>query len=147
MLITHTLPHPAGVTFRVPMITPEHQQLEQASGARFISEPKDDEAKAVQRGISPDEFRKYWNLKSFIMGSNVLNNPAASPRDGLVCIYGHNHRTTTLDVQLDHGAAHLHCYQPYGGRDPRAWEETLLPKPENQSNPAIALPGGYRPET
>ena len=144
MLVTHTAPHPAAVMFRVSSLTSEHKELQKRTGAQFVSTPEADQREAAQEGVSVAQFLRYWNLKNFVMGSNVLNHPDAHPRDGLVCIHGHNHRTKQIQTSLLNGAsAKLISHQPYGGRDPKAWE-SLLTERDTPTLPCAAMPEGFR---
>ena len=63
-----------------------------------------------------------------------MNHPAANPKDGLICLYGHNHRTHDFDVQVRNGAAvGLRSHQPYGGNGGAAWEHLV---DRQQNDPA-----------
>lgn len=100
MMVTHTLPHPALVNFRVPAMTDYHRELALNLGIPFICDLSKDSADAAIKHMSPEELRTFWNLKSIVMGSNILNRPEANPRDGLVALYGHNHRGSEMNVNL-----------------------------------------------
>lgn len=120
ILLTHVLPHPAGVTFRVPEITDRHRQLSTSLGVPFECDPDGDQRNARKYSSTPEEFRRYWNCKSFFMGSNLLLG--AQCRSDLVAIYGHNHRGSQMSVALPSGASvNLMTHQPYGGSDTSAW--------------------------
>jgi hypothetical protein len=126
VLVTHTLPHPAAATFRVAEITPEHLELAEKLGLPFISDPEDDLHQASRWNTTPEGFRKWWNNKSFIMGSNIINRPNANPANGLSCVFGHNHRNSDTTITAANGASVLLlAHQPYGGRDPQAWQAIL----------------------
>jgi hypothetical protein len=127
MLVTHTLPHPVGATFRVAAITEQHREIQARTGARFICDPEKDNKDAHTLNTTADAFRRYWNFKSLIMGSDIVNHPAANPRDGLICLYGHNHRSDDFEVQVRNGAAvGLRSHQPYGGDGGSAWERLVV---------------------
>jgi hypothetical protein len=123
MLVTHTLPHPVGVTFRVPVITEQHREIQLRTGARFMCDLEQDHRDASNANTTADALRRYWNFKSLIMGSDVVSHPAANPKDGLICLYGHNHRTHDFDVQVRNGAiVGLRSHQPYGGDGGAGWK-------------------------
>ncbi|MEK7672358.1 MAG: metallophosphoesterase [Patescibacteria group bacterium] len=93
MVATHVPAHPSLVTFRVKEITPAMREIEAKQGVQFISDTLDDERKAKRYGVTPDKFREFWNAKSLLMGSNLLDPELGSdPKDGLTMLYGHNHR-------------------------------------------------------
>jgi hypothetical protein len=103
ILLTHALPHPSLVTFRVAQMTDEIERLGREQGLVFIHDPVEDAQQAERWDTTPDAFRKWWNMKSFYMGSDVLNHPESQAKDGLVCLYGHNHRSAEKTVRLRSG--------------------------------------------
>jgi hypothetical protein len=138
MLVSHTVPHPVAVTFRVPVKTEELRRIEAETGARVDCMPEDDAREAAAKNKTAEGFREYWNKKSFVMGSNVISHQAARPRDGLICLYGHNHRSRDFDVVTASGlAVGLRSHQPYGGDEPTAWEAIIT---ERQAEAAIKMP-------
>ena len=93
VLVTHALPHPSLATFRVGEQKEEYRELERLSGVPFICNPGFDQEEAIKEGKkSPEEFREGWNKKSFLMGSNILEHETADFKDGIIVLYGHNHR-------------------------------------------------------
>jgi hypothetical protein len=99
ILVTHALPHPSLVTFRIPEVTAETTRLQSELGIPFICDPADDQKMAEEykrRGakgeVTPADVRAFWNNKSIVMGSNVLGHPRAGFRDGLTMMHGHHHR-------------------------------------------------------
>jgi predicted phosphodiesterase len=122
LLLTHTVPHPAPVTFRVAELTEEIEELGRRLGVTFVAEPEKDELEGIKWDCSADGYRTWWNYKSFMMGSNILNRAESNPADGLTCIFGHTHRSCDHSVTGANGATiRLLSHQPYGGEDPRAW--------------------------
>lgn len=91
-IATHALPHPSLVTFRVDQVDDEIKRVATATGLDFICNPKEDREQATRWNSTPAEFRKWWNIKSIFMGSNVIGHASAQPRDGLLAIHGHHHR-------------------------------------------------------
>lgn len=118
ILVTHVLPHPSLVTFRVEELTPEIERMASEGTLKFICDPEGDRESAKRWDTTPAEFRNWWNEKSFFMGSNVLEHPEAQPKDGLTCVYGHNHRTNDDKIRLRNGnTVRLLSYQQVLGRD------------------------------
>lgn len=95
IVATHVCASPSLVAFRVAEKTGEIERLERELSIPFIFNPIEDEKEAGQesRKTTPEEFRDYWNLKSFIMGSNIVGDPKAIYQDGVTFLSGHNHRT------------------------------------------------------
>jgi hypothetical protein len=99
ILITHCVPHPTLVQFRMAAPTTLSRQLETEHGINFFygseKEIGEAEAKMAKRwNMSVQEYRDWWNMKGFAMGSNVLKRDNfPSPPDGLRVISGHNHRS------------------------------------------------------
>jgi predicted phosphodiesterase len=100
ILATHTLPHPSLVTFKVAEMTDRIFKLQRDSGLKFVYTPEEDDRMAATRGKTGEAFRRYWNFKSFFMGSDVLGHPLANPRNGLTVLYGHNHRGSEHRSQI-----------------------------------------------
>jgi hypothetical protein len=99
VLVTHALPHPSLVTFRIEARSDETTRLSRELGIPFICDPADDERMAEEyrrrgaRGpVTTADVRSFWNNKSIVMGSNVLGHASARFRDGLTLAHGHHHR-------------------------------------------------------
>ncbi len=93
IVATHVPAHPSLVTFRVQKITPEMRKIEAEQGVQFICDILDDERNAKKYSVTAEEFRRFWNAKSLLMGSNLLDKELGSEaKNGLVMLYGHNHR-------------------------------------------------------
>ena len=111
IVATHGLPHPSLITFRVNELTDKLKRLADEIGAPFVADPDDDAACAARYRMSAERFRAEWNFKSFIMGSNALTHPAADFKDGLVALYGHNHRGGTSVRTVRGKTVHFHSHQ------------------------------------
>lgn len=114
VLVTHVLPSPSLVTFRFPELTQNLRDLASANALVFTANPEVDvlEASSI-RGSTPESFRTYWNYKSFVMGSDVIGNSLADPKDGLVALYGHNHREEREHTKVIGGKrVHFYSHQP-----------------------------------
>lgn len=113
VMVTHTLPHPAPITFRVDHLMAHHEKLAQQCGASFLNDPEGDARAAHKWGISPQMARAWWNHRCFMLGSNVINRVDADPRDGLIAIYGHNHQGASQNVRALNGSrVELVTHQP-----------------------------------
>lgn len=110
ILVTHCLPHPCQVTFRFEKITPELEELASKYSLVFISDAEYDEKKAKEWGCTPQEYRDYWNKKSFMMGSNILSG--TNWKDGLLVIHGHNHRSCDYVKEIDSKKVRFVSWQP-----------------------------------
>ena len=124
VLLTHTLPHPSEVSFKIEKSDPGHDHPATKIGAQIICTPEEDEREALQYNQTPDQARAWWNKKSFFMGSNILNRKPDNCRDGLVVMYGHNHRPAeTPIINLENGRrVRLVSHQPFGGDGGEAWK-------------------------
>jgi hypothetical protein len=124
VLLTHTLPHPSEVSFKVKEYLPGYKHPAEKIGAQIICTPEEDEREALQYNQLPDEARAWWNKKSFFMGSNILNRKPENCRDGLIVMYGHNHRPpSTPIITLENGSnVKLVSHQPFGGDGGEAWK-------------------------
>ncbi|MCB0329273.1 MAG: metallophosphoesterase [Bdellovibrionales bacterium] len=112
ILVTHALPHPSLVTFRVTNKDDRHFALERELDIPFICDPEDDQVRAHKRGMTAEQFRTRWNLKSFFMGSDLLSHPDAQIKDGLHCVYGHNHRGDKKEITVRGRRVTLLTHQP-----------------------------------
>lgn len=119
VLVTHALPHPSLVTFRVPAVTAETARLQRELGIPFICDPADDEKMAEEyrrrgaRGpVTTTDVRAFWNNKSIVMGSNVLGHPQARFRDGLTCAHGHHHRIDLAPRTIAGKTVRIVTHQP-----------------------------------
>ena len=122
ILATHSLPHPSLVTFRVPELTEEVQRLARESGLQFICAPEEDITKARRwNSTTAEGFRKWWNIKSIFMGSNVLEHPSANVKDGLWAVHGHHHRVDLRQRTVQGRRVNIATHQP----NPWKWETPL----------------------
>lgn len=110
ILVTHSLPHPSLVTFRVAQITEEIEKKQNILGIPFICDPDHDIKEASRWNTTPDKYRQWWNIKSFFMGSDVLST--TDFKDGLVCIYGHNHRSNQTPTVINNKKVYFVSHQP-----------------------------------
>lgn len=92
VLVTHALPHPSLATIRVESITSEIEKMQNTTGLKFICREEFDREEAKKLGINPELYRQQRNIKSCLMGSNVLGHTSAHPREWLSIIYGHHHK-------------------------------------------------------
>ena len=112
ILVTHALPHPSLVTFRVPEIANDILAAQNKLNIPFICNIADDEIQAKRNGApNAESYRNYWNMKSFVMGSDVLSN--SSFKDGLVCIHGHNHRSTDHTTEINNKQVRFISHQTH----------------------------------
>jgi hypothetical protein len=122
VVATHVLPHPSLVKFLVPKRTEEHERLERKTGIPFICDPAEDERKAafwtkkLGKKVTPEGWRTWWNQKSIVMGSNLLEHPLANPQEGIVAAYGHNHRSNDRTTTINGKRVHFVAHQPYYGK-------------------------------
>jgi len=106
ILITHCLPHPILNRFRIAARTEITNRLERDHGIRFLygSDRSNQgfERNAAERwGVSVEDYRSVWNLKSFVMGSNVLERDGFNPAPhGLIVFSGHNHSAAYEEVSF-----------------------------------------------
>jgi UDP-2,3-diacylglucosamine pyrophosphatase LpxH len=121
VLATHSLPHPSLVTFRVPELTPEVERQARESGLRFVCNPEEDAREAVRYDSTPEGYRRWWNIKSIFMGSNVLEDPTAHPRDGLWAVHGHHHRIDLEPRSVRGNRINIVTHQP----NPWKWRTPL----------------------
>jgi hypothetical protein len=114
LLITHCVPHPSLVKFRVPEKTATIQKLESTLGIPFDCNPNEDAEKAARKGFAtPTHFVDFWNYKSFTMGSDILSGYDAQPKDGLCVISGHNHRSEDGRIRTVNGkTVSFYSHQP-----------------------------------
>jgi|SRR6185436_3054064 len=110
MLVTHSLPHPSLVTFRVAQITEEIEEKQKILGIPFICDPDHDTQEASRWNSTPERYRQWWNIKSFFMGSDVLST--TNFKDGLICVYGHNHRSNQSPAIINNKKVHFVSHQP-----------------------------------
>lgn len=121
-LVTHCAPHPSLVTFRIGERTDAVGRLENQLGVPFVCNPEEDAARSRKWNITPEAFRTNWNLKSFMMGSDVLGHCEANPADGLIVIFGHNHRAERNTRRLINGRVIEFCsFQPPMGKASFEW--------------------------
>lgn len=124
VLLTHTLPHPSEVSFKIKDRSLDSEHPAAKLGAQIMCTPEQDERDALQYNQSADEVRAWWNKKSFFMGSNVLNRAPNNCRDGLIVLYGHNHRppkNPIITLENDR-CIRLVSHQPFGGDGGEAWK-------------------------
>lgn len=110
ILVSHALPHPSLVTFRVGEKTEEHVRREAELGIPFICDPEYDAKQGARWNDTAEGYRKFWNFKSFFMGSDVLSE--TNFKDGLVCVYGHNHRSNDKPMKLNGKTVNFVSHQP-----------------------------------
>jgi hypothetical protein len=96
IVATHSLPHPSLTIFRA---RPNDWSID-SPGIMTVTDMEDHKKHVFNKDFDIDRFIKYWNLKSFFMGSNILEGKENDIKDGLVCLYGHNHRgwKSSLDI-------------------------------------------------
>jgi hypothetical protein len=119
VLVTHSLPHPSLVTFRIGEVTAETTRLQDELGIPFICDPADDERQAEEyrrRGakgeVTTAGVRVFWNHKSIVMGSNLIGHPKANFRDGLTAVYGHHHRIDLKPRKIASKTVQMVTHQP-----------------------------------
>lgn len=113
IVATHAVPHPSLVTFRIEKTNPKLEALAQECGIPFIVDLEDDAAQAVRYKTTPELARRYWNYKSIVMGSNIFKDPETlSFKDGLVALYGHNHRPGDRVSKLGERSVRFISHQP-----------------------------------
>ena len=101
MVVTHSLPDPRLVSFRFHARTDSAERVA-AMGIPVIIDPEEDELLSAKYGKSAEQYRFYWNMKSFLMGSGLFDPTlGAQPKDGLVLAYGHNHRGAELSLPVN----------------------------------------------
>ena len=121
LLVSHTLPHYAPVRFRTQNWSEETREGAKKYGILGCSDGDNVRSIADHWGCSVPQALEWWNTKCFLMGSNLLNHPRAKPGEGLTAIYGHNHRTSEMDIKANNGSSiRLISHQPYGGL-PEHW--------------------------
>jgi hypothetical protein len=121
LLVSHTLPHYAPVRFRTKHWSDETRERSKRHGILDCSDDDKVRSIAYHWGCSVSQALEWWNTKCFLMGSNLLSHQLAKPGDGLTAIYGHNHRTSEMDIKANNGSSiRLISHQPYGGL-PEDW--------------------------
>lgn len=126
LVMTHAVPHPSLVTFKVAEMTHEHQEMSTKLGVPFFCDPAGDERDACRYKQTPERSRRYWNFKSLIMGSNIFQYPNfdtknppkfSSFRGGLTSVFGHNHRSTDQILQINDKSVRFISHQPCPWKD------------------------------
>lgn len=126
LLVSHALPHYAPLRFRTEIWTDAIKEQVKKLGILDCSDDEKLQGAAEHWGCSVSQALALWNTKCFLMGSNILNHPEASPRDGLTAIYGHNHRASEMHIKARNGSSiKLVSHQPYGGL-PQNWIDYCL---------------------
>jgi len=110
ILVTHALPHPCQVTFRVAEMTDDVRALSEKLGIPFVCDTAYDEKSAKRWDTTPEGFRAWWNNKSFFMGSDILST--TDFKNGLVAVYGHNHRSNNKPTTINGKTVHFVSHQP-----------------------------------
>lgn len=110
--VSHALPHPSLVVFRVDEMTEEMKKLSREEGLVFICKPAEDEEMAKKMKLTPKEFRRDWNSHSSYMGSNIVKASKDKIKDGHIFVHGHNHRSGMRSQVLNGKVVNFVAHQP-----------------------------------
>lgn len=121
LMVSHALPHRAPTYIKIA----DDNDLARAQAVSHGVSLCDDSHRLREAArhwrCTEEEARLFWNKKSCVMGSMILDHPAANPRDNLVAVYGHNHRGCEMEITAQNGSrVCLVTHQPYGGY-PENW--------------------------